>query len=99
MRNGSNVPEHLATRGMVAMAVAVDQVRDRLAEPFGDLGLQPFSGFGVDRVGHDHTFVGDHNSGLVGIVGELPNIPGDVLEAALSLLGGSSLDSKQLNEA
>src|SRR5687768_16531622 len=83
---------------MVAMAVAIDEVRDRFVEALGDLGFQPFGGVGVDRIGDNHTFIRDHNSRLVGVVGELPDIAGDDFQAALGVLGGGGHDGKQRQE-
>ena len=62
-------------------------VRDRLAEPAGDLGFQPFGGLGVDRVSDDDAIGRHHDDREVEIVLESPDVTRDVGQFTLGVLG------------
>ena len=73
-------------RRVVCMAVAVDQMDDRLFEAAVDLGLQPLGGSGVDGISDYNALLCDHDRSRVKVVVEAPDIASDILEVAHCVL-------------
>jgi hypothetical protein len=93
--HGGRVGEDRAAGGVVAVAVAVDHVGNRLAEARRDFGFEPGGGLGVDRVGDDDAFGGDDHGREMELVLEAPDIAGDVGQFALDVLGLGALNGGQ----
>ena len=75
-----------AAGGMIAVAVAIDQVRDRGVGDFFDLRLQPGRRLFIDRVGDHHAGLGNHEHIDVKAVLKAVNIVGHTRNFALDVL-------------
>ena len=78
LRDRRCVGEDGAARCVIEMAVAVDQMGDRLAKARGHLGLNPGGSLGVDRVGEYDALVGHHEDRVMKLILEAIDIARDV---------------------
>ena len=109
LRGRIGVRDHLCpnckgrpARGVIEMAVRVDQVRDRLVEAVRDLVLEPPRRISVDRVSHDNAILRDDHHAEVELVLEPIDVALDLGKPALGVLrvgGGRQRNDGAANQS